>query len=401
MITIRWKETRRRFLEAFSAAVVSVAAGLQLRAGTPKTRQKKERKPGVVLTPPSSSGCYPSYDKQWQWPVQLEGEFETQIPQYSTRSYFCDQVEKVQPTHHFKPGTTNFHDWKQDLRPKLRTLLGLDDQVVSPLNSRILSTEEFPDFKIEKIVFQSEPNVWVPTLLYIPHNLKGPARTLLHCHGHGSGLDQSLYSYIADFARRGYVVVSPEVRDFGERAFGKRGEMTCDRVYKLAAMLGKNLTGLRLWDFIRAIDYLETRQEVDPKRIACGGLSLGGELSMFLAAMEERIQCAFISGFVTTYEALEFRVNNCICYIIPGILNLCDMSDIVGLIAPRPVVVQSGIKDPWMPIYYTRQAFAEAQEIYQAAGASEKVVHDAFDGVHQFHGEVTFEMFDRWLPANG
>ena len=397
MTTTRWKDTRRRFLEALSAAVVSLVAAFQLKAGTTKTDPDPSHNPEVVLTPPSLSGCYPSYDKQWQWPVQLEGKFSDQIPPYSTRSYFCEQIENIQPTHHFKAGKTDFQEWQQDLRQKLRSLLGLEDQVASPLNSRVLSTEEFPDYKVERIVFQSEPNVWVPAVLYIPKNLKGPARTLLHCHGHGSGLNESLYSYVTDFAKKGYVVFTPEVRDFGERAFGKRGEMTCDRVSKLAAMLGKNLTGLRLWDFIRAIDYLETRHEVDPQRIGCGGLSLGGELSMFLAAVEERIQCAFISGFVTTYEALEFRVNNCICYTIPGILKLCDLSDIVGLIAPRPVVVQSGIKDPWMPIHYTRQAFAEAQAIYQAAGASGKIVHDAFDGVHQFHGEPTFEMFDRSL----
>lgn len=345
--------------------------------------------------------CYSAYDREWTWPVPLDAGQKREIPPYSTRQYFLDQAASVRPVLRFEAGRHDFRAWQRELRAELSKRLALDAQTKSPLNSRVLSVEKFPGYRVETIVYQSEPGVLAPSLLYVPDNLRAPERTLIHCHGHGSGPDHPLYKYRFEFVKRGYIVFAPEVRDFGQRAFGKPGGMACDRTYKLAALLGKNIAGLRLWDFLRAIDYLETRPEVDRRRIACGGLSLGGELAMLLAAIDERIRAAFVSGFLSTYDALMFQTNNCICYAIPGIMTLCRMSDIAGLIAPRPVVIQTGTHDKPVPTAGAQQAFLELREIYRAAGAADNAVIDIFEGGHQFHGTVTFAAFDRWLkPAS-
>lgn len=388
METGRISYSRRRLLKRLTTGAAVGAGGVGLGWGDRDTAPAKTVRP---------FGCYPSYDREWPWPVQLDLDLRAELPPYSTRGYFAEQISIVQPAHHFQLGGTTFSQWRVGLREKLTTLLGIDKQRSAPLEAHKLSSQEFDDYRLEKIVFQSESGVWVPALFYIPKNMAAPGRALLNCHGHGIGIEDPLYSYVLDFVRRGFVVFAPEVRDFGERAFGRPHEMACDRTYKLAAMLGKNVTGLRLWDFMRGLDYLETRPEVDRNRIACGGHSLGGELAMFLAALDERVHAAFISGFLCTYEGLMFRVNNCICYTVPGILEVCDMSDIAGLIAPRPLVVQSGTRDAPVPATYTEQAFKHVESIYRAANASEKLVLDVFEGEHQFHGTETFRVFDRWL----
>lgn len=347
--------------------------------------------------PAAKPSCYSSYDREWTWPVPLDEERKRELAAYSTRQYFLDQAASVRPALRFQPGRHDFSAWQRELRAELSKRLALEKQTESPLNARVLSAEKLPGYRVETVVYESEPGVLVPSLLYLPDDLRAPERVLIHCHGHGSGLGHPLYKYALEFVKRGYIVFAPQVRDFGERAFGKPHGMACDRTYKLAALLGKNLAGLRLWDFLRAVDYLETRPEVDRRRIACGGLSLGGELSLLLAAIDERIRASFVSGFMSTYDALMFQNNNCICYAIPGIMALCRMSDIAGLIAPRPVVIQTGTHDIPVPTAGAQQGFRELQEIYRAAGAADNAVIDVFEGKHEFHGDVTFASFDRWL----
>ncbi|MCZ2077269.1 MAG: acetylxylan esterase [Bryobacteraceae bacterium] len=384
MFSVLRSLSRRRWLTGAHSFLAGGAVA-QAQSGSPATRPH----------------CYSAYDREWTWPVPLDAERRRELPAYSTRQYFLDQAASVRPALRFQPGRHDIGGWQRELRAELSKRLALDMQTKSPLSARVLSVEKFPGCRVEKIVYQSEPGVSVPSLLYLPDKLRAPERTLIHCHGHGSGPDHPLYSYKLEFVKRGYVVFAPEVRDFGQRAFGKPGGMACDRTYKLAALLGKNIAGLRLWDFLRAIDYLETRPEVDRRRIACGGLSLGGELAMLLAALDERIRASFISGFLSTYDALMFQKNNCICYTIPGIMALCRMSDIAGLIAPRPVVIQTGTRDNPVPTAGAQQAFRELQEIYRAARAADNAVIDIFEGVHEFHGDVTFAEFDRWLkPAS-
>jgi hypothetical protein len=384
----RVNQGRRQLLKTVTAGVAVGAAGVSF--GRPPQHE-------ILAKTARGWGCYPSYDKEWPWPVQLDLDLRTELPPYSTRGYFIEQLSTIQRAYHFQPGTTSFSQWQVGLRQTLTARLGLDKQRRSPLEVRKVSAQEFDYYRLEKLVFQSEPGVWVPAILYLPKNSAICGKALLNCHGHGIGIEDTLYSYVLEFVRRGFIVLAPEVRDFGERAFGRPHEMACDRTYKLAAMLGKDVTGLRLWDFVRAIDYLETRPEVDRNRIACGGLSLGGELAMLLASLDERVRAAFISGFLSTYEGLMFRVDNCICYAIPGILEVCDMPDIAGLIAPRPLVIQSGTKDMAVPTAYTQEAFRHVQSVYRAANAGEKIVLDLFEGGHQFHGEKTFQIFNRWL----
>ena len=379
-------KTRRNLLKILGGAAM-LPAHHELRASGQTVKEEAKTCPS----------CYPSYDTEMSWPVELDDARRKELARFSSRQYFVDRLRNLQPTHRYTPGKTDFKKWQRALRHELRLRLCLGKQIASPLESRILNVEETGDCRVESLLFQSERGVWVPTQFHIPKNFGAPGPVLLNCVGHGAGVTDPLYAYTLDFVKRGFAVLTPQIRDFGDRAFARPDTMSCDRTVKLAMLLGRTVPGLRLWDLIRAIDYLETRREIDPKRIGCGGLSLGGELSMLLAALDDRIKVAFISGFLSTYDGLMFRKNNCICYAIPGIMEICDMSDIAGLIAPRPCVVQSGTRDGAVLLKYATEAFRELTAVYHDLGADDKVTQDVFEGTHEFHGEKTFQAFERWL----
>ena len=112
---------------------------------------------------------------------------------------------------------------------------------------------------------------------------------------------------------------------------------------------GRTLMGERLWDLMRCVSYLESLPNVDKSRIGCGGLSLGGEMTMWLAAMDPRMTAADSSGWLTKMDQLES--NHCMCWKFDGLRELVDWADIFAMIAPRPLECQNGRKEaPWASI---------------------------------------------------
>ena len=153
---------------------------------------------------------------------------------------------------------------------------------------------------------------------------------MLACHGHGTGLRYPLYSYIEDFARRGYIVFAPNVRDFGERAFESRVTHECPHLEPLYNLVGVSSIGLKLRDLLIGLQWLKTQKGVDAGRIGCAGLSMGGGLALFLSAIQPDIAVTVISGFLSTYKGLMFDIRNCPGYVLNGILEYCDLYDVAG-----------------------------------------------------------------------
>jgi hypothetical protein len=157
------------------------------------------------------------------------------------------------------------------------------------------------------------------------------------------------------------------------------------------------MIGWRVWDIIRAVDYLETRPEFDPKRIGLMGISGGGMATAFGAALEPRIQAALISGNLNSFRDSIMSISHCIDNYVPGILQWCEQSDIAGLIAPRPLFCESGEKDPIFPLPAFKQAFSEVKHIYEVYGASDKVDCEIHPNAHVFCGRQGLPFLARQL----
>jgi cephalosporin-C deacetylase-like acetyl esterase len=152
---------------------------------------------------------------------------------------------------------------------------------------------------------------------------------------------------------------------------------------------------------MRAIDYLQTLPEVDANRIGCAGLSEGGKRTLYLAALDERLKVAVISGYFcalkSTIQHWEAFSGWDICNYLPGLLQYADYPDIAALIAPRALLIENGTQDSLYPLESVKEAFAAVKSAYEQLGFSDRVDFDLFEGGHKFSGAKAFDWVDKWL----
>ena len=127
------------------------------------------------------------------------------------------------------------------------------------------------------------------------------------------------------------------------------------------------------------------------------GISGGGTVSLFSAALDERIKVGVVSGYFNTFRDSIVSLSHCIDNYVPGILNYFEMYDLAGLVAPRGLFVESGVRDPIFPIHGSKLAFKKAQEIYSVFGKPGSVAQEIFDDEHVFYGKGAFEFLKRMI----
>ncbi len=319
--------------------------------------------------------------------------------------------------------------WREMLHNKLTELLGGFPVKRPPLDAVVLETRETPDYRLEKVTFQSEPGLYVPCYVLTPRHVEPPYRPVIALHGHGTGGASHTIGLIVDeatcaeeeahirvhncdygrqLAQHGFMVFVPEQRGFGERMepwpdmiqMSEGDPMwrsSCRAVAFNAMLLGKTVIGLRVWDVMRTLDYIGSRPEPMVIGTGCLGLSAGGTTTLFATALEPRITVAVISGYFNTFRASLMAIVHCECNYIPGILEYAEMSDVAGLIAPRPLLIESGTDDPIFPVEATEAAYRELQCVYELLGVPERLDKDIFSGEHQFSGRKAFDWLARWL----
>ncbi len=279
--------------------------------------------------------------------------------------------------------------WQNEIRFKLFQLLKLNDLFSGKNNIQfnpveVLSVEK-GKYTLKEIEINSTPERRIKIVITIPEKMRKPAPAVVCIHGHGGKLysvfdGNSIYKGFADtLASSGYVTIACVVSQH--------------EVYEKDRML----MGERLWDLIRCVDYLESLKEVDKTRIGCAGLSLGGEMAMWLGGMDKRIKATVSSGFLTKMDQLE--KNHCMCWKFPGLRNLVDFADIYSLISPRALLCQNGLQEPITQFYVplAREAFSEIQLIYKDLKAIENLKLDIHNGGHEIYLKGLVELFEKYL----
>ncbi len=303
---------------------------------------------------------------------------------------------------------TEAEEWQRTLGSKLTALIGGFPSERQPLRPVTLETRAFPGYSREKIVFDSRPGVSVLAYLLLPVNAPRPAPVMICVPGHGRGVDDIVgideqgadrsdkAGYQHDFAiqvvEAGMAALAIEPMGFGCRrdpinARQGLGRKACDPAAGGALLVGETMVGWRVWDVMRTIDYLSTRSEIDSSHIGCMGISGGGTVTVFSAALDPRIRVALVSGYLNTFRDSIGSLAHCIDNYVPGILNWAEMHDIAGLIAPRPLFVESGEKDNIFPIRASIASFEEVKKIYSVFGVPDLVEQEVFPEDHQFWGK--------------
>jgi dienelactone hydrolase len=151
------------------------------------------------------------------------------------------------------------------------------------------------------------------------------------------------------------------------------------------------------------VDYLVTRPEVDPDRIGCVGLSVGGLRSCHLAALDDRIKAAVVVGWMASYPAqIKDRIQNTIGFtkLVPGLMRHLDYPDVASLAMPAALLVINGARDGLFDLDGVRGCFAKLSACYAKAGVADRFRGRLYDAPHEFNVEMQQEAGEwlaRWL----
>jgi dienelactone hydrolase len=335
----------------------------------------------------------------------------------------------------------NLDDFKKTARDKVFELLLYQPDKVDP-RPELIERVDRGDHVREKIVFSTSPWFRVPAYVLLPKDVKFPAPAIVDLHSHGGmflfgkekviDLGQNhpaMLSYhernydgrptATALVRRGYVVISIDAFMFGERrilmdadrqAGYDRDRYSLDDVQRLNQVCrGKESTivkslifagltwpGIVFWDDIRTVDYLVTRPEVDPRRLGCLGISMGGYRAAYLAGLDDRIAAACVVGFMSTVRPM-IRAHidtHSFVHFVPTLHRYLDLPDVVSLHAPQPLLVQQCSQDRLFPLAGMKESVEKITAVYAKAGVKERFSGRFYDQPHRFTRDMQDEAFD-------
>lgn len=307
--------------------------------------------------------------------------------------------------------------WRTKTRAALVKTVGFTDLPAASPAPRRLERVDKGDYIREKILLRTSARSLMPVYILIPKNRSAATPAVIAFNGHGYGVKDIVglwetgqerntpEGYHKDFAvalcRRGFVVAAPEISCFGERqsdfrwlfkGLGSGPSSTCTHTSFLATHLGGTALGLRIHDARKLIDYLQTRREVKGDSIGAMGISGGGMHTFFSACLDERIRACVVSGYFCTFRDSILAMNHCPCNFVPGLGQFGEMSDLAGLIAPRPMLVEAGTRDPIFPLPAVRKSLAAARRVFALSGApADSVQADIFEGRHSISGRLAYD----------
>lgn len=331
---------------------------------------------------------------------------------YSTHPYLQARWKAVGRQLSFTARTkTEWLAWRRKALVKLKDLTGYDTMIRTPLRPRITEERDFRTYTRQRVEIRTEPGIVSPCFVLIPKQGRPPYPAVLAPHGHGSGGKLSPagcredpriaekiayynYDYGVKFAEAGFITFCTDARGFGERReeLARKDvlQQSCQWINNMAIPLGQTVAGMWAWDLHRVLDYIETRRDCDPGRIGCAGLSGGGLQTLWAAALDRRIRCAVISGYFYGYkESLLDLHGNCSCNYVPHLYENMDMGDIAALIAPRPLLIETGTRDPLngaSGVKNVRSQVRITRRAYRLLGVPRLLKHDIFEGEHRWHG---------------
>jgi len=327
------------------------------------------------------------------------------------QEYFVDQVRRVeQQGDQRRSRVTSRADaeaYIRDVQEKIQRCFGPWPEK-TPLNPRITGVVERDQYKIEKVIFESRPGFLVTGNLYIPKGRPFPLPGVIGTCGHSdTGKAYQAYQGFAQgLARQGYVVLIFDPIGQGERLQYPNDQLKSrigvgvrEHLYggNQQFLVGEFFGAWRAWDGIRALDYLLTRPEVDPKQVGVTGCSGGGTMTTWLCGVERRWAMAAPSCFVTTFlrnceNELPADTEQC----PPRALALgLDHSDFLAAMAPKPVILLTKEGD-FFDVRGGEKAYADLRWLYRLLGAEDNIAIFTEPGSHGYSQKSREAMY-RWF----
>ena len=295
-------------------------------------------------------------------------------------------------------------DWNRqraELRANLLKAWGGFPTEPCALNPKKLGELQRDGYRVEKLIFQTRPSVWMTANAYVPDR-PGKLPTVLCVHGHWRGAKQDpvVQSRCIGLAKLGFFVLVVDAFGAGERGVGKalgeyHGEMTAATLFPV----GLPLSGLQVYENMRAVDYLLTRPEVDGARLGITGASGGGNQSMYSGAFDERFKAVVPVCSVGNYQAY-LGAACCLCEVVPGALRFTEEWGLLSLVAPRALMVVSATKDAFQfSVGEAKKSLALTEKVFQAHGYPDNLRHAVFESPHAYNQPMREAMYG-WMTKH-
>ena len=329
-----------------------------------------------------------------------------QTAQSPWQPYFTNRVEQIEE--HNRVTQKELDDWpatQQRWRGELFEMLGL-----SPLPERgdlfaeVTRIQTRQNITVENLHFQSSPGLYVTANLYRPTDISAPLPAVLYLCGHG-GVKRNGISYGNKvhyhhhgvwLAEHGYVCLIIDSLQLGEIEAVHHGTYRYDRWWWINR--GYTSAGVEAWNCIRALDYLETRKDVDMTRVGCTGRSGGGAYSWWIAALDPRIEVAIPVAGIT--DLRNHVMDNCVsghcdCMYFVNQYGW-DYPRVAQLVAPRPLMIANSDQDSIFPLDGVQRTYWATRRIYQELDELPKLALTITPGPHKDTQDLRVPAF-RWL----
>lgn len=285
----------------------------------------------------------------------------------------------------------------------------------TPLNAKVTGKIQRDGYRIEKIIYESQPHLYVTALLYLPEGKSGSSLTkhpgvLFPCGHSSNGKAYEGYQRgCVLLAKNGFVVLCYDPIEQGERyqMLDKNhkphvGNIHAHNATNISSLpLGRNTATYRIWDGMRGIDYLQSRPEVDPERIGCTGNSGGGTLTSYIMALDERVDCAAPSCYLTSSRRLFDTIGpqDAEQNIFGQVAFGMGHAEYAIMRAPRPTLMCTATQD-FFDIGGSWDTFRRAKRIYGRLGFAERMGLIEADAKHGFSQQLrvgAVRWMRRWL----
>ncbi len=305
----------------------------------------------------------------------------------------------------------------EEIRTKAKEIFAIDKIPCKKSDFELIPVEkalDYPEYTLHKYTVEICENL--NSLIYIltPKNLKKSSPGVVALCGHGYGVRQILKisksgkkkhfnyfdnyqkNFAVELAKKGCVVIAPELFGFGEARLNKDlikpfYISSCDELSHHLLPYGLTTATMRIYQAIVCGEILLKNQNVNPDKLSCMGISGGGLTALYASLIDERFKKTVVSCYVNTFRESIFSRWHCPDNYIPQIIEAGEIYDFASSIVPRELLIESGKRDKLFPIDASIKAHENIKRVYNLSGVSDKLHIDIFDGKHAVSGKKSFD----------
>ena len=323
-------------------------------------------------------------------------------PQFQT--FVKDQAKHSRANDAAPKSADEWRAVREQLRANLLKSWGGFPESPCDLEPRSIGQLDREGYRIEKLTFQTLPGIWMTANAYVPVAAKSKVPAVLCVHGHWAGAKQDpvVQARCIGLVKLGFFVLCVDAFGAGERAVEKKlGQYHGEMTGAMLLPIGKPLSGIQVYENMRAVDYLRSRSEVDPDLIGITGASGGGNQSMYAGAFDERLRCVVPTCSVGNYQAY-LSAACCKCEVVPGALRFTEEGNVLGLAAGRGLMVTSATQDAFQ--FSVDQATISVARADAVAGLLEpkgraSVKHTIIESPHHYNQPMREAMYG-WMTLH-